>query len=191
MGKQKGRVSMIEKLSVSREMLAKLYVDLGSHAEVAKRFGVTDRTVRNWFRHFKMRGTYAKYHVMPEEVSSKIGRWFRANHGVAVPRSVKRAAALLEVNPNCLESYLERKRRKVLAYVQELGDLREIPKTITLEKGYLPLRGILSYSVHVDRWTLVVTYTCEMKAGTTLVWRLPYSECVRWWRAVRDDEGVR
>jgi hypothetical protein len=160
-----------------------MYVECGTFEALAAKVGVSRQTVQKWFRRLGLRGTTNKPHALRPEHRSVVARWLRAHPGVALPRSVEKAAALIGISKNTFESYIERRRERVRAYVEALGALSTYPRTLRDDAGkFLPPRAIASVKVHVDRWTLEVQYDGTLKVGTEFTLTLPYAKVIAMWK---------
>lgn len=174
-------------LGLTREKLAEMYVECGTFEALASKVGVTRQTVQKWFRRLGIRGTTNKPHAIKPENRSVVAKWFREHAKTPLPRSIVKASELIGVPPSTLESYLERRRERVRAYVIGLGDLREYGKTLRDKHGrFVPPAAIASVAVRVDRWTLAVTYEGLLKVGTPFAITRPYAEVVEMWKGNKE-----
>jgi transposase InsO family protein len=166
-----------------------MYAQCGSRPKLATHLGVSTRTIGNWMQELRIHGTKCKPKLRTPEKQSKIAQWLKANPDARLIRSPKHVAARMGVNVAALESWLYRRKKRILQYVKTLGTLDKHHASAlsgvrpsTGATILVPPRAIAICVVDVDWWTLDVSYSGNLKAGLDYEVVVPYAQIKDFWK---------
>lgn len=147
--------------------LKEMYVKYGTIKAVADKLGVTDRTVKNWFREGDIHGMKHDTRKRPPEKQDALLRWIRNNRGVKLPRSPTKISAITGIPIISIKSFFTRRRKKWMKWASKFPNLGTINVTLRAVDGtYVPTRSIDEYFFKVDPYLLRFSITGRRKTGS-------------------------
>jgi transposase len=156
-----------EIFNMTYEDLRREYIRLGTIGKVADHFGVSTRTIKNWFKEGDIIGLK---HVTRERKSIKhdlIREWAHAHPEVRLPRSPKKIADITGISLATVKSYFTRRRRRLLRWLAlfpNIGTLNVIMKSA--DGSYVPARAVDTYGFKVNPYSMMVTLYGRRKTGS-------------------------
>ena len=162
-----GRLSLLDKLSITLEDLVNEYEKVGTMEAVARGYSCSERTVRRYLDKAKVtrkRGPNSSTDLGATYDRGCLGRWIREHRRTELPHSVRQISALSGCTKDEVKCYLYRKRRELRRLLSKLPRLDEVNIILPTTAGYkVPTRAFQAYKLYLNRWTFLVKIVAWLK----------------------------
>lgn len=149
------------------EDLRQDYIRLGTIERVATHFGVSTRTIKNWFKEGDIVGLRHITRTRGLGEPDLIRKWAHDHPDVRLPRSPKRISDLTGISLATVKSYFTRRRRRLMKWLALFPSLSTLNVTLKSEDGsYVPTRAIDTYAFKVNPYSMTVMIYGRRKTGS-------------------------
>lgn len=150
-----------------------MYREMGTIKKVSDRLGVTERTIKNWFREGGITGIKHMTREHPIEKAQGLRKWIHEHQGERLPRSMKKISEITGFSKSLVNSYFHRRRRRLMRWLKSFPPLGELNVTLKEANGaFVPVKAIESYDFKIDPYTLAFIVYGRRKTGSVFAVRL-------------------
>jgi hypothetical protein len=183
---QKPKRQWNERKKFDDEMLRKLWEGHGSTYAISKRLKCTHEHVRRELKRIGIEAvlkkgehhplTYIGDNVTPRE-HGVVARWLRTHPDIRLPRNVGEIARIIGCEPGHVSTYFYRRRRKQIAKLDRLPDIRVLDLLLKDTDGNEhDSAHIADYRFTVEMWGLTTTIEATLVNGMELSFPIPDQE---------------
>jgi hypothetical protein len=106
--------------------------------------------------------------------------WRRDNPHKKLPRNMEKIAEVTGIPFGTIRSYMRRRRRRMQAWLQGLGDLRTLKDTVLIDVTgrHVPCELVDSYTLTVDYYDLKVKLALMLKGSVYLKAEIPWKDYI-------------
>lgn len=176
-GEGGGRPTILDTLQLTPEDIHEVYVREGTVRKAAAALKISVVTLRKYLGdNVYAKGRKLNPYPWKRQISHPVQEWLDAHQG-AVPRSVRAIALACGQSYSATERYLYRRRDATKAYLESLGDLRDLERVVLHDtRGRTVLAGmIMDYLLKVDKYNLVVSINATLRFGGVIEAKLSFS----------------
>lgn len=163
--------SLIDDCGITQEDFERLFEEAGSVTALAKKLGFTRRTVIKYVHKF---GLHTIAHKHPDKISisyrpdySKVALFIKS--GRKLPNDLSEAAQLVGISVSDLKNYLNRRRKKVLKYLEHLPKLNETIESLEDDRGrVVPMKLVREILYAFDPRSYIVTIRMYIRSDYCL-----------------------
>lgn len=175
--KKTGRKRIIEE-GYSLADMSKVYAEEKSLRRAAARLGISTQTLHYYIKAIQENrpvGRNPDPNAWESRQVSAASKWVR-EQTEPLPRSVKELAKKSGLSVDQFYYYFKRRVRAAKAYLNSLGDLRDIPNLLLVDiHGRKILAGMFAnYELTVDKFSLLVTIRATLKFGGHTVFKMSF-----------------
>lgn len=163
----------MRKVRQSVEQLWEEYLELGTFEALGRRYGVTERTLRRYFRE----AGYApvepgpkpahKGTAIPPHHRSCLAEWIREHPGTKLPKGIRAIADLTGCSYATVNSYLSRRRNAIKKRLEALPPLKELSIPLPDVSGRIVNTSYFQdVEKKLDPWTLKVHLRVNIGGGS-------------------------
>lgn len=159
--------NLLEICNITLEDLRELYAKERSIYRIQKYLGVSRPTVTKWLRIAGVK-TLGHRPVMKPTSSMEgefgmVSKWIQSHPDEKLPRSMKLAAEKIGCSAWTLRSYLYRRRKRIIKYLESFGDLRKLEVIITTVDGKnINTRYVTEYKYKFNPKTYAVSLNVKI-----------------------------
>jgi hypothetical protein len=157
-------------MGMTYDDFAKLYRELSTIEALVERLGVSRRSVINWMRQAGIVGTVHRRHKMKAKRTTALFRWIMEHPGVKLPTTVKGIVRVTSLTRHQVDCALRHRQQQLQRHLESLTPLMLGHGTFeTWSHVTLPVAAVATYSIEVDKFSLLVTIEGELRNGELFV----------------------
>ncbi len=145
--------------------LKALYETTVSISEIAQKFKVSNRTIRNHLKKAGVqihRGPRKGSHCFPHH--SCLAKWLQDHPQQILPRRISSIALLTGCSINEIKTYIYRRRKELREVAQKLPDLKTTSVVLTDVLGRrIPAKAFQRYKLYLDKVRFQIVLKAELK----------------------------
>lgn len=147
------------------EDLRAMYIKLGTIKKVSDKLGVTDRTVKNWFKEGDIVGL--KHETRVRKSTNKLMMWAKEHPDIKLPRSPLKISKMTGIPLSAVKSFFTRRKQRTAKWLTSFPNLGTLNITLkSVDGSYVPTRSIDVYNFKVDPYSLTISVYGTRKTGS-------------------------